>query len=81
LALTRIKGQELLAELDTFLARVAASEGSATGKKYGLGLYFFEDKTMDAGTERDRVKDESKAPSASVPQEIDVLSAIGRRRE
>jgi hypothetical protein len=79
LALTRIKGQELLAELDTFLARVAASEGSPTGKKYGLGLYFFEDKSTDS--ESDKSTGDSSKSAASMPEEIDVLAAGLRRRE
>lgn len=82
LALTRVKGQELLAELDTFLARLAASEGSPTGKKYGLGLYFFEDKTTEAGIERVIGNNNSpKTTALSQPQEIDVLSTGVRRRE
>ena len=82
LALTRVKGQELLAELDTFLARVAATEGSSSGKKYGLGLYFFEDKSTDH--EHDKNIASGSAPinaEPSITQEIDVLNASLRRRE
>ena len=81
LALTRVKGQELLAELDTFLARVAATESSPSGKKYGLGLYFFEDESTTAGPERVQESGDSlKAPATSGPQEIDVLNAGHHRR-
>lgn len=81
LALTRVKGQELLAELDTFLARVAATEGSSSGKKYGLGLYFFEDKSTVSDVEREKESgDPQRIPATRAPEEIDVLEAGLRRR-
>ncbi|MBV9345055.1 MAG: hypothetical protein JOZ03_08715, partial [Gammaproteobacteria bacterium] len=44
MALASERSQELLTELDTFLTRLAGSEKTDAGKKYGVGIYFFEDK-------------------------------------
>ena len=43
----RRAGQELLTELDTFLTRLASTGGNESGKKYGVGIYFFEDQPTD----------------------------------
>src|ERR1700742_3455965 len=48
LAIAGERGQELLAELDTFLTRLAATEQNESGRKYGVGIYFFEEQA--AGT-------------------------------
>ena len=48
LALAGERGQALLTELDSFLARLSATEGSASGRRYGLGLYFFDDQMSGA---------------------------------
>src|SRR5215831_7142489 len=45
LALAGERGQELLTELDTFLTRLAESERNDAGKRYGVGVYFFEDQS------------------------------------
>jgi hypothetical protein len=74
------KGQELLAELDTFLAGLAASEKSAQGKKYGVGIYFFEDEfggLIDTGTEVLNVR---KIEETGSMQEIDVLAMPSQRK-
>jgi len=78
LALTGERGQELLAELDTFLTRLVATERSDSGKRYGVGIYFFEDQAGDAT--------ETEGPKSSVPrtpapmQEIDVLAGFGNHK-
>jgi len=80
LAVAGERGQELLAELDTFLTGLAGSDKSPTGKRYGVGIYFFEDESVESPIERDGtsgVKSERAKPSA--PQEIDVLAAVGRK--
>src|ERR1700720_4419119 len=51
LAIAGERGQELPTELDTFLTRLATSERSAAGKKYGGGVYFFEDRSANRATE------------------------------
>src|SRR2546423_15016999 len=68
------RGQELLTELDTFLTRLAASERSETGKKYGVGVYFFEDHSADTETEvQPQTHDERAGRRAVSPvEEIDV---------
>jgi hypothetical protein len=74
------RGQELLAELDTFLTGIAGSEKLGKGKRYGVGIYFFEDESVEGPIERDRthgVKGERTKPT--VLQEIDVLAAVGRK--
>jgi hypothetical protein len=80
LALAGERGQELLTELDTFLTRLAESERTDGGKKYGLGVYFFEDQAA-GGAESNESADESTARTTeSVVEEIDVLAAINRKK-
>lgn len=43
LSIAREKGQELIADLDIFLTALAASENDSSGKRYGIGVYFFEE--------------------------------------
>jgi len=77
LTLTGERAQELLAELDTFLTRLAASERSESGKRYGVGIYFFEDQKSE-GAEAEPRKAE---PSTRAPmQEIDVLAGLGNHK-
>lgn len=74
------RGQELLAELDTFLTGLASSESAATGKRYGVGIYFFEDDSVQSAADREKA-DELKVERTknTVPQEIDVLAAVARK--
>ena len=79
LALTSERGQELLAEFDTFLTRLAASERSDSGKRYGVGIYFFEDQAGGVAAEADP----QRAPAQNSPpvmQEIDVLAGLGNHK-
>ncbi len=80
LAVAGERGQELLTELDTFLTRLAASERSETGKKYGVGVYFFEDRSTDRPT-RVQPKTYDKASRTVAPvEEIDVLAGLGHKK-
>src|SRR5215472_4395796 len=79
LALTGERGQELLSELDTFLTRLAASERSESGKRYGVGIYFFEDQHGGLAAEAEPEKPSEQAPSRVV-QEIDVLAGLGNQK-
>lgn len=74
------RGQELLAELDTFLTGLASAESTATGKRYGVGIYFFEDDSAQSPVDRDKA-DELKVDRtrSTAPQEIDVLAAVARK--
>jgi len=78
LALTGERAQELLSELDTFLTRLAASERSESGKRYGVGIYFFEDQAGEVAEAEQRKPAElsTRAPM----QEIDVLAGLGNRK-
>ena len=80
LALAGERGQELLTELDTFLTRLAATDGSASGKRYGVGVYFFEDQQSDGVRSQSRESHvQRSARVASAVEEIDVLAGIGRQ--
>lgn len=75
------KGQELLSELDTALTHLDASEQSATGKKYGLGIYFFEDSANEPSERRNHNNFQTVTSTRPAPmEEIDVL-AMGRKKD
>ena len=82
LAIAGERGQELLTELDTFLTRLAGSERSEAGKKYGVGVYFFEDQSADQETEvQPKTHDEKMSGrSVSSVEEIDVLAGLGHKK-
>ena len=78
MSLTGERAQELLAELDTFLTRLAATERSDSGKRYGVGIYFFEDQAGEMAEAHPRKPAE---PTARAPlQEIDVLAGLGNQK-
>ena len=81
LGVARERGQELLFELDTYLTRLGPSERSESGKKYGVGIYFFEDQAgaMEE-TEPRGVGEETVGRAPSPVEEIDVLAGIGPRK-
>ncbi len=75
------RGQELLTELDTFLTRLAESQPAKSGKKYGVGIYFFEDQVPEGG--KANLDEDDSVPSQSAkPQiiEIDVLAGISSKK-
>jgi hypothetical protein len=82
LAISAQKGQELMGELDSFLSHLSPTEPNATGKKYGVGIYFFEEAATNGPvarsvtTKQDDISNEKPAPL----EEIDVL-APRRRKE
>jgi hypothetical protein len=81
LAVASERGQELLAELDTFLTRLVASERSESGKKYGVGIYFFEDQAgAMAEAEAQGNREVTANPTGSHVEEIDVLAGLGQRK-
>ena len=79
LALAGERGQELLAELDTFLTRLAATEPTeASGRKYGVGIYFFEEQAADqAAQQQSRKTYDTDSGKPAEIQEIDVLAGFG----
>jgi len=74
------KGQTLLSELDTFLTALASDNLPSTGKKFGVGIYFFEDQTKEKQTERQKIDIKESNRENSAVQEIDVLAAINRKQ-
>lgn len=78
LAVAAERGQELVVELDTFLAGLG-SERMESGKRYGVGIYFFEDDSVDSPLERERPMDSKRERAPVPPQEIDVLAAVARK--
>ncbi len=76
------KGQELMGELDSFLSLLPPTEANVAGKKYGVGIYFFEEPATNGPVARSittNQADVSNEKSASL-EEIDVL-APRRRKE
>src|SRR2546421_1349196 len=74
LALAGERGQELLAELDTFLTRLASSEQNESGRKYGVGIYFFEEEAAEKADQQQSKKTyDSVGGKAGSVEEIDVL--------
>jgi hypothetical protein len=75
------KGQELLAELDTFLTRVTASEQSTSGKRYGVGIYFFEELAANesVGRQSERIQTGVSSAKTTTVEEIDVLAPVRRK--
>ena len=79
LALAGERGQELLAELDTFLTRLPAAANAATGSRYGVGIYFFEEQTANqAGQQQSKATYDTSSGKAG-PVEIDVLAGFGQK--
>ena len=82
LAVSGEKCQELLAELDTFLTRLATTERRDAGKKYGVGIYFFEERAVEGTEQRtQRPIQERNSGKAAAVEEIDVLAAVNRRKD
>ena len=82
IALANEKGQELLSELDTALTRMPASEKSDGGKKYGVGLYFFEDAGKEPfDKQAQRATFANTQTRSPVIEEIDVLAAVNKKRD
>ncbi|HWZ64468.1 MAG TPA: DUF6502 family protein [Steroidobacteraceae bacterium] len=81
LAIARERGQELLVELDAYLSRLVPTERSEAGKKYGVGIYFFEDKagSITEAVEQAVVQQRGDRVKPAV-QEIDVLAGLGHHK-
>lgn len=75
LTLASERGQELLVELDTFLTQIAAPEKSESGKRYGVGIYFFEDESTGQADRQSRGMADQQAEKGRPADEIDVLAA------
>ncbi|HEY3785780.1 MAG TPA: DUF6502 family protein, partial [Steroidobacteraceae bacterium] len=76
------KGQELLVELDTALTHLTETARNPAGKKYGLGIYVFEDAANSVYEKLVPIQRNQNA-TGSKPgpvEEIDVL-AVARRKD
>ena len=74
MAVASERAQELLVELDTFLARLGGTDvvqTGAFGKRYGLGIYFFEDQFDET-----RGVSNERRQTPSPLEEIDVLAGL-----
>jgi len=81
MSLANEKGQELLSELDTALTHMTPAEKNTAGKKFGLGLYFFEDSANEPSEKRLQKNYQVVGNvQPAVIEEIDVL-AVGRRKD
>jgi len=82
LALAGERGKALLTELDSFLAHLTATDGSKTGRRYGLGVYFFDDQISGDQTHVRITKSHDDKPArATAPvEEIDVLAGLIRQK-
>jgi hypothetical protein len=75
LKLTTERGEEFMLELDTALAKIADSTGSPEGRRYGVGVYFFQEQSTasDSKNRNSHERGEGRT-SPSLPKEIDVLA-------
>jgi Family of unknown function (DUF6502) len=82
LALAGERGKALLTELDSFLAHLTATEGSTSGRRYGLGVYFFDDQLNSdgTGTHKRKIEEDASARTAAPIEEIDVLAGLNRQK-
>jgi len=77
LALAGERGQEMLTELDTFLTRLVPPDQSDSGRRFGVGIYFFEDQPDSRTADAPPVRAfEDKSVRATGPIEIDVLAGL-----
>ena len=76
LAAASERGMELLTELDTFLTQISTPDKSESGKRYGVGIYFFEDdSTGQLDREPRRLSAQLGTETGRPTEEIDVLAA------
>jgi hypothetical protein len=80
LALAGERGQEMLTELDTFLTRLVPPDNSDSGRKFGVGIYFFEDQPDSDGDAQPVRVVEEKSARATGPIEIDVLAGLASKK-
>jgi len=83
LGLAAERGQELLAEFDDFLTSLPPSAGNATGKRYGVGVYFFEESAANGPISRSvkRIQEGAGSRTPGPVEEIDVLDPPRRLKE
>jgi hypothetical protein len=83
LAMAAERGEELTTDLDTYLTGLISAERAKSGKKYGVGIYFFEENVFEHPEAEERAsgaENVSDARKTTEIEEIDVLNT-GRRKE
>ena len=71
----------MLTELDTFLTRLVPPDNSDSGRKFGVGIYFFDDQTDSEARDAQPVRVlEEKSARATGPIEIDVLAGLASKK-
>jgi hypothetical protein len=78
LAMTAERGEELTTDLDTFLTGLPAAE-RGTGKKYGVGIYFFEEKAFGHPEAQARTSGVDNLGDERKADEADVLNTVRRK--
>ena len=70
------KGDAFVHDLDTSLAKIVDPEGSTSGSRYGVGVYFFQEQTTLAGSQSEgqRSTTNGRSPVSQTREEIDVLA-------
>lgn len=89
LTLVATKGTELLEELDTAVARLAEADRNSSGRRYGAGIYFFEDPSgvppralnEEPRRAREPNQDPGSVNTAKEPEEIDVLAMMSASQQ
>jgi hypothetical protein len=75
LRLTTERGEEFILDLDTSLSKAVGAGGATRGKRYGVGVYFFEEQSALSESESRGLDVRGEGRSGSSPQrEIDVLA-------
>jgi len=75
-AVAQVRGDSYVAELDTWIAKHTEPDESGTGRRYGVGVYFFEESQspVQAGGAQSPGRDLSMEGKKGSVQEIDVLA-------
>ena len=73
--LTTERGEEFILDLDTSLSKVGTGSGATKGKRYGVGVYFFEEQSafLEPGSTGSSVPGDVRS-RPSPQREIDVLA-------
>lgn len=82
LAMAVERGEELTTDLDTYLTGLLPAERGTSGKKYGVGIYFFEENTLghpEAQAHTSGVDNLSDDRKTNVIDEVDVLNSMRRK--
>jgi len=75
LRLASEKGEEFILDLDTSLSKLHDPDGLSRGKRYGVGVYFFQEQSAFSEESAHPARSVNQGrPSSAQPREIDVLA-------